>query len=321
MTATVDNTAVYVNGSGTPTVVMNAGDYLYLTGKYTNGDNMLVTASQPVLMFQEIGGSSSAATPGFNFIPPLGADAATSVDNIYNVQQLGTATLGIVARAGAEVRVNGALIDVTAEPVSGTLDWVSYHKPSVTGTIKVVSTDTVAVAIFNVNGAIGAAGCFSGFPPTLVDLDFDGVADGEDNCPDVGSASQADGDGDGLGDACDAAGECCSDGLQNPDESDVDCGGSFTPCLFGASCVTGADCASGCCDAGSDTCVDCYATNDCAGAADVCAPETCDVANQRVVAPPECGVHYFYGVIDGPGGLGSVKCWQPAPGAAPPSAR
>ncbi len=98
--ATVDNTTVYVNGSGTPTAVMNAGDYLFLTGNYANGDNMLVTASQPVLMFQEIGGSSSAATPGFNFIPPLGADAATSVDNIYNVQQLGTATLG-VARAPA----------------------------------------------------------------------------------------------------------------------------------------------------------------------------------------------------------------------------
>lgn len=36
------------------------------------------------------------------------------------------------------------------------------------------------------------------------DLDEDGVPDVVDNCPAVGNLDQADGDGDGVGDACDA---------------------------------------------------------------------------------------------------------------------
>jgi hypothetical protein len=48
-----------------------------------------------------------------------------------------------------------------------------------------------------------------GFPdttppdPTPPDIDGDGVADVEDNCPEVANADQADVDGDGQGDACD----------------------------------------------------------------------------------------------------------------------
>ena len=37
----------------------------------------------------------------------------------------------------------------------------------------------------------------------VFDLDGDGVADGDDNCPTVANADQADVDGDGVGDACD----------------------------------------------------------------------------------------------------------------------
>jgi probable HAF family extracellular repeat protein len=38
--------------------------------------------------------------------------------------------------------------------------------------------------------------------PTLPDSDKDGFADTEDNCPDVANADQADGDSNGVGDAC-----------------------------------------------------------------------------------------------------------------------
>lgn len=37
----------------------------------------------------------------------------------------------------------------------------------------------------------------------VVDSDFDGLLDGEDNCPDVFNPSQSDGDSDGIGDECD----------------------------------------------------------------------------------------------------------------------
>jgi len=202
--ATQASTQVFINGSTTAAATLaSAGDYVYLTSIYPNGKNAFLTTSKPTLVWQHIGGSDSNATPGYNFIPPLGADSATSVDNIYNVQQLGTATVAVAARSGATVSINGSPIGVAAEAVSGTTDWVTYHKLNVTGTIAVTSSGAVAVAIFNVNNAIGAAGYFSGFPPTLVDLDFDGIPDGSDNCPTVGNTSQADGDGDHVGDACD----------------------------------------------------------------------------------------------------------------------
>jgi hypothetical protein len=42
----------------------------------------------------------------------------------------------------------------------------------------------------------------------------------------------------------------CEDGLQNGDETDVDCGGTCGPCEEGESCNVDADCAVGTCDSG-----------------------------------------------------------------------
>lgn len=48
-------------------------------------------------------------------------------------------------------------------------------------------------------------------PGAIPDLDSDGVADSHDNCPSVPNPDQADGDGDGLGDACDCIGDLDGD--------------------------------------------------------------------------------------------------------------
>src|SRR5690606_969820 len=45
----------------------------------------------------------------------------------------------------------------------------------------------------------------------------------------------------------------CTDGVQNGDESDIDCGGACPGCPDGARCGGGADCQSGMCDGA--TCV------------------------------------------------------------------
>jgi len=44
--------------------------------------------------------------------------------------------------------------------------------------------------------------------PTCDDSDGDSVPNGIDNCPDVANADQADGDGDGVGDACPSVCPC-----------------------------------------------------------------------------------------------------------------
>ena len=43
----------------------------------------------------------------------------------------------------------------------------------------------------------------------------------------------------------------CDDGLQNGDESDVDCGGTCAGCDDGSACGLDTDCDSGLCEAGA----------------------------------------------------------------------
>ncbi len=50
---------------------------------------------------------------------------------------------------------------------------------------------------------------------TVCDADADGVADSEDNCPDMGNADQADYDADGMGDVCDP--DADNDGVEAAD--------------------------------------------------------------------------------------------------------
>ncbi len=50
--------------------------------------------------------------------------------------------------------------------------------------------------------------------------------------------------------------QTCDDGVQNQDETDVDCGGSCDPCDVGSQCGDDDDCASGACSNG--TCVLCH---------------------------------------------------------------
>lgn len=85
--------------------------------------------------------------------------------------------------------------------------------------------------------------------PRPADVPARDSAAGEDAARDAGAAEDAAlGDSGDAGSGMDVGPGACDDGIQNGDESDVDCGGSCEACNNGASCVSAEDCLSARCE-------------------------------------------------------------------------
>ena len=81
----------------------------------------------------------------------------------------------------------------------------------------------------------------------------------------------------------------CDDQAQNQDETDVDCGGSCSPCLEGQMCLLPGDCVTGTCEAGVCAPMGCQADDECAMLADACNDGVCD-PNSKTCAKKPVGI-------------------------------
>jgi hypothetical protein len=119
-----------------------------------------------------------------------------------------------------------------------------------------------------------ANGCYTGCIPPTPESDGDGVPDSVDNCPSVPNPSQANLDGDGLGDACDP--ETCGNGVREGSEA----------------CDGGVCCTSACqLKPNGTSCSDanvCTLTDQCQAGSCVGTPKTC-VASDGGARPPSLG--------------------------------
>jgi len=175
-----DGTAIFINDIPTPVITINAGEFYVVPNLYYQGtvnSNLYVKTSNPVFAYQFLGGGSSTATSGLNFIPPLSCFFQNSV-NIPLVNQIGpinyTADLMILTYSTATLTINGTGISNTqAQAVLGNTDWVSYRIGNQSGNINVVSTGPLAVGVFGYLGsAVGFAGYYSGFGSTPQDTNI-----------------------------------------------------------------------------------------------------------------------------------------------------
>ncbi|MEQ9423635.1 MAG: putative Ig domain-containing protein [Cyclobacteriaceae bacterium] len=172
--AAVDGTNIFLNGDTDPvnSTPLDAGDYYRLVASdYTANENMHLSSNQPVYVYQGLNGaiSSNERQLGLNFIPPIVCLGGTNVD-ISEIDQLGNATIQIIAEAGEEVKIFhgtnfGTETDITANysTVQGNSNYVTFKESGYTGDIRVVSPRPLRVALAVESNNVGAAGFFSGF--------------------------------------------------------------------------------------------------------------------------------------------------------------
>lgn len=188
--AHTDNTTISVNGNA-PIATINAGQYFVIEGnEYNTNGNMYVEASQPVFAYQGVGGLGNNGTPseanqGMFFVPPLSCETRGNLDNIANINNIGSTNysggISIVTKVGATVTINGNPIGVAPSPVNGKPDYITYKVKGLNGNIAVQSDDELYCAYFNYNGAATSGSFYSGFP-SAPEINFDAQFSTLGNC-------------------------------------------------------------------------------------------------------------------------------------------
>ncbi|WP_144892768.1 T9SS type B sorting domain-containing protein [Flavobacterium tiangeerense] len=185
LVAHTDQTKVFLNGNTSPFTTLNKGEYVAIDGaNFTNG-SLYVTSSEKVFAYQSIGGTASPANQNMFFVPPLNCSTPNVVDNIPNIQEIGSTFydggLNIITETGATVLINNSPISASPQSIIGNPGFVKYTVSGLSGNIAVKSTKQVYVSYFATNGAATYGGYYSGFDikPEIVS---DKIAVGTSSC-------------------------------------------------------------------------------------------------------------------------------------------
>ena len=177
--ANVNNTQVFLNGSATPNIILNAGQYVAYDGSdFSSNGNLYIRTSENVFAYQGIGGTTSLANQNMHFLPPLSCETPKVINNIPFINQVGSdsgfvGTVCLVTEAGASLNfiINGTnyslatIAGTVSGPftVTGNAAFVTYRITGLSGNISVFSSKQVYLSYFanNVNATYG--GFYSGF--------------------------------------------------------------------------------------------------------------------------------------------------------------
>ncbi|MBV6443311.1 MAG: hypothetical protein EPGJADBJ_05045 [Saprospiraceae bacterium] len=197
-----NNTRVWLNGNPAPAATLDAGEYYIVpTATYTTAGNLYIRSSDPVFVYQMIGGTAEGddemRTAGLIFVPPISCGIPNTVDNIYQPNRVGTMKfeggLMIVAMkdSALTVKIDGNQVTMGAPAsVQGYPEFVTYRRlnlfteSSSPNVLSVVAEGAVQVAMFGRNDPASFAAFYSGFSKTIkpslkLSMTGDGV------CPDT----------------------------------------------------------------------------------------------------------------------------------------
>jgi len=200
--AHLNNTQIWLNGNANPAVTLQAGDYYVVpTNAYTLDGNMYIRSSEPVFVYEMIGGTSqnddAMRTAGLIFVPPISCGIPNAVDNIFQPNRVGNMKfeggLMIVAMKDSTVtvKIDGTFVPLgPPAPVQGYPEFVTYRRldlfseNSTPNVLSVVAEGAVQVAMFGRNQPASFAAFYSGFSKTAkAELQLSMVGDGV--CPDT----------------------------------------------------------------------------------------------------------------------------------------
>ncbi len=176
-----NNTRIWLNGAANPVATLDAGEYLAVTtDAYSAGGNLYIRSSDPVFVYQMIGGTpegdDAMRTAGLIFVPPISCGIPNTVDNIYQPNLIGNMRFdgGLMITAmkdsAVTVRIDGVAVPLGASwPVPGNPDFVTYRnlklfsQSNTPSTVSVVAEGAVQVAMFGRNEPASFAAFYSGF--------------------------------------------------------------------------------------------------------------------------------------------------------------
>lgn len=177
-----DNTEVFLNGSATPFITLNAGEYTALYGyQFSPEGNLYVRTSKNVFAYQGIGGTADQANQNMHFVPPLSCETPKIINNVPFMNEVGpnggfTGTVCIVTETGATLDfiIDGNPYTLATLPtvginvngpqnVTGNPSYVTYTFQGLTGNVSVFSSKSVYLSFFGSSGAATYGGFYSGF--------------------------------------------------------------------------------------------------------------------------------------------------------------
>jgi gliding motility-associated-like protein len=201
-----DGTKVWINGSASPVITLNAGDtYIVPTASFSSGNNMYIRTSENSFVYQMIGGASTSddeyRTAGLIFVPPISCSTPNTVDNIALPNKIGTMSFdgGLMITAMKDslvtVLIDGVPVSIgAANSVMGNPDFVTYRKLNLfsqnsnISKISVIAEGAVQVAMFGRNQPASFAAFYSGFSK-LIEPNIKTTLVGDGVCPDTIFAS------------------------------------------------------------------------------------------------------------------------------------
>ncbi|MBK8967438.1 MAG: IgGFc-binding protein [Lewinellaceae bacterium] len=200
-----DNTQVWLNGDTTPIAVLNRGEYLLVSAFYYFGtDAIFIRASEPVFVYQMIGGLSTSnlqlGTASLMFVPPINCGIRHAVGPLSLPTCIGTTCfeggISILALRTATVSL---LVDGQPKPVGapeairGNPDFVVYRLPKLfyynypPDSVWLESDGPLQVTLLGRLKGASYAALYSDFEPRKPEVHIKHLGDGI--CPDTLVAS------------------------------------------------------------------------------------------------------------------------------------